>query len=232
MLFRSLMCAYNQVNGEFCSDSPVLLTNILRQQWGFEGLVVTDWGAMHDRIRAMEAGCDLLMPGGSDYMEQELLRAVREGKLAEQDIDRCAMRVLKLMAQRANLPQQPYDQQAHHDLAVKVAAQSAVLLKNDGSLLPLRNNQKVALIGVMAQKPRYQGSGSSHINPHRLVSPLQAMDGCAYAPGCREDGSTDEALLTQAAVTAGQAEVAVVFAGLPAVCESEDDLIQHEWRAD
>ena len=218
---RAVMCAYNQVNGEFCSDSRMLLTDILRQQWGYEGLVVTDWGAMHDRIRAMEAGCDLLMPGGSDYMEQELLQAVREGKLAEQDVDRCALRVLKLMEHGASLPKQSYDPNAHHELAAKAAAQSAVLLKNNGSLLPLRNNQKVALIGVMAQKPRYQGSGSSHINPHRLVSPLQAMDGCAYAPGCREDGSTDEALLTQAAVTAGQAEVAVVFAGLPAVCESE-----------
>lgn len=218
---QAVMCAYNQVNGEYCSDSHFLLTNILRQKWGFDGLVVTDWGAMHNRVTAMKAGCDLMMPGGSDYMEKALWQAVQDGSLSETEIDRCVMRILRLMERGHTLQPRLCNLQAHHKLAVKAATQSAVLLKNHGNILPLQYHQSVALIGAMANTPRYQGSGSSHINPLQLVSAVQAMAHGIYAPGCKEDGSTDEALLQQAVEAAKQAQVAVVFAGLPAVCESE-----------
>ncbi len=219
----AVMCGYNKVNGVHCSDSKELLTEILRDQWGFDGLVVTDWGAMNDRIKAMKAGCDLSMPGGSDYMEKELEKAVETGKLSEKEIDKCALRILKRMekAQDGLKGAEDYDRDAHHALARQAAEESAVLLKNEGEVLPIPEGSSVALIGTMAENPRYQGAGSSHINPTRLVSARQAMPNAAFAPGCLPDGSTNEALLSQAAETAKRADRAVVFAGLTDTFESE-----------
>ena len=219
----AVMCGYNKINGVHCSDSRELLTEILRDQWGFDGLVVTDWGAMNDRIMAMKAGCDLTMPGGSDYMEKELEQAVKTGKLSEKEIDKCALRILRLMekAQAEGKDAPDYDRNAHHALARRAAAESAVLMKNEGGLLPLKEGSSVALIGAMAESPRYQGAGSSHINPTKLVSAREAMPGAAFAPGCLPDGSTTEKLLSQAAETARGAEAAVVFAGLTDAFESE-----------
>ena len=218
----AVMCAYNKINGVHCSDSKELLTDILREEWGFQGLVVTDWSAMNDRIAAMKAGCDLSMPGGSDYMEKELKDAVREGSLSEGDIDKCVLRVLDLMEKAKDISNSSgeFVREAHHALARRAAAESGVLLKNEG-LLPLKEGGRVALIGSMADIPRYQGAGSSHINPIRLVSAREAMPEAAYVPGCLTDGSTTESLLTQAAEAAGKAEVAVVFAGLIDSYESE-----------
>lgn len=219
----TVMCGYNKINGIHCSDSKGLLTDILRKEWGFDGLVVTDWGAMNDRIAAMKAGCDLNMPGGSDYMESDLEEAVQSGRLSEGDIDQCALHVLKLMekTKTAWAEGSSCDLDAHHALASKAAVESAVLLKNAGNILPLNINKKVALIGAMAEKPRYQGAGSSHINPIKLVSAREAMPNAAYAPGCLENGDTDEKLLAEAVDAAKCAEVAVVFAGLTAAYESE-----------
>lgn len=219
----TVMCAYNKINGIHCSDSKRLLTDILRKEWGFDGLVVTDWGAMNDRIAAMKAGCDLNMPGGSDYMERDLESAVLSGHLSEADIDRCALRVLRLMekARAALAGDGSCDLDAHHALARKAAAESTVLLKNEENILPLDINRKVALIGAMAEKPRYQGAGSSHINPIKLVSAQDMMPDAVYAPGCLENGDTDEILLAEAVNAAKNAEVAVVFAGLTAAYESE-----------
>lgn len=219
----TVMCAYNKINGIHCSDSKRLLTDILRKEWGFDGLVVTDWGAMNDRIAAMKAGCDLNMPGGSDYMEKDLEEAVYSGRLSEADIDRCALRVLKRMekAQTALKEAGTCDTDAHHALARKVAAESTVLLKNQDNILPLAENAKIAIIGTMAEKPRYQGAGSSHINPFQLVSAREAMPHAAYAPGCLENGDTDEVLLAGAVAAAKSADVAVVFAGLTDSYESE-----------
>lgn len=218
----TVMCAYPKLNGEHCSNSKRLLTDILRDEWGFKGLVVTDWGAMDDRTAAFRAGCDLNMPGGSAYMEGFVLDDVKSGALPESEVDKCVRRVLKLMADgmESLKNKKEYSKEAHHDLAREAAEKGAVLLKNDG-LLPLKETAKTAIIGYMAKDPRYQGSGSSHINPFSLVTPLEAMPGSIYAQGCDRDGNTDDALLREVAQTAAAADAVVVFAGLPEICESE-----------
>ena len=219
----TLMCAYPKLNGVHCSDNKALLTDILRTEWGFSGLVVTDWGAMNDRIEGFRAGCDLNMPGGSDYMEKEVLQAVKDGTLPERCIDDSARRVLKLVFQAAETlcKKAVCDYEAHHALAKRAAAEGAVLLKNEDGILPLKKDAKIAVIGAMAKNLRYQGSGSSHINPTGLSQPLDFLPDAIYAPGCDDRGDTTEDLLSQAAKTAQEAEIAVIFAGLPNRYESE-----------
>ena len=219
----TVMCAYPKLNGVHCSDNKALLTDILRTEWGFDGMVVTDWGAMNDRIEGFRAGCDLNMPGGSEYMEKKALAAVRAGTLPERCVDDAARRVLKLALRAAEMrkEKESCDYEAHHALAGRAAAEGAVLLKNDGGLLPLRADVKLAAIGAMAKELRYQGAGSSHINPARLSQPLEHLPGAVYAPGCDARGDTTDALLAEVKTAAERAEVAVVFAGLPAHCESE-----------
>ena len=219
----TVMCAYPKLNGVHCSDSKALLTDILREEWGFGGMVVTDWGAMSDRIEGFRAGCDLNMPGGSDYMEKDVLKAVKDGILPESCVEDSARRVLKLVLRAAETlkEQASCDYEAHHTLARRAAAEGAVLLKNEGGILPLRRNAKIAVIGAMAKNLRYQGAGSSHINPTKLAQPLDFLPDAIYAPGCDERGDTTDALLKEARAAAQQAEVAVVFAGLPDRYESE-----------
>ena len=216
----TVMCAYPMLNGVHCSDSKKLLTDILRDEWGFEGLVVTDWGALCDRVKAIEAGCDLSMPGGSDYMEDRVAAAVRSGKLPESAVDACAARVLRLALRSAEREKdRPYDAEAHNDLARRVAEAGAVLLKNDG-LLPL-DAADIVLIGDMARNMRYQGSGSSHINPTKLTSLCDALPGAPFVAGCDANGGVTEESLAEAAEAARRAKIAVVCAGLPDICESE-----------
>ena len=219
----TVMCAYPKLNGVHCSDNQALLTDILRDEWGFEGLVVTDWGAMNDRIKGFRAGCDLNMPGGSAYMEKDALKAVQDGSLAEEDIDRCAERVLRLVfhAAETRKPASSCDYEAHHALAKQAALSGAVLLKNQDDILPLREGDSIAIIGYMAQSLRYQGAGSSHINPTHLSQPLDFLPGVSYAPGCDERGDTTDALIAEAVTAAKAAKTAVVFAGLPGRYESE-----------
>ena len=219
----TVMCAYPKLNGVHCSDNKTLLTDILRAEWGFGGMVVTDWGAMNDRIEGFRAGCDLNMPGGSDYMEKEALQAVKNGSLPVSCIDDSARRVLKLVLRAAETLKAPAscDYEAHHALAKRAAAEGAVLLKNEGGILPLKQGAKIAVIGAMAKNLRYQGAGSSHINPTRLSQPLDFLPDAVYAPGCDDRGNTTDALLEEAKKAAQQVEIAVVFAGLPDRCESE-----------
>ena len=219
----TVMCAYPKLNGVHCSDNKALLTDILRTEWGFSGLVVTDWGAMNDRIEGFRAGCDLNMPGGSDYMEKEVLQAVKNGTLPESCVDDSARRVLKLVFRAAETLKEKTDcdYEAHHALAKRAAVEGAVLLKNEGGILPLKKDAKIAVIGAMAKNLRYQGSGSSHINPTKLSQPLDFLPDALYAPGCVDRGDTTEDLLSQAAKTAQEAEISVIFAGLPNRYESE-----------
>lgn len=219
----AVMCAYPKLNGVHCSDDRKLLTDILRTQWGFDGMVVTDWGAMNDRVEGFRAGCDLNMPGGSGYMEREVLQAVREGSLPESAVDDSVRRVLRLAFRAAESApgEAKCDYDAHHALAARVAAEGAVLLKNEGGVLPLRAGQSAALIGHMAGHLRFQGAGSSHINPTRVTEPVDAMAQLPFAPGCDERGDTTDELIAQAAALAKGVEVPVVFAGLPARYESE-----------
>lgn len=219
----TVMCAYPKLNGIHCSDNKRLLTDILRTEWGFGGMVVTDWGAMNDRIEGFRAGCDLNMPGGSDYMEKEVLQAVKNGTLPESCVDDSARRVLKLVFRAAETLKETAscDYEAHHAIAKRAAAEGAVLLKNEDGILPLQQGAKIAVIGAMAKSPRYQGAGSSHINPTGLSQPLDFLPDAIYAPGCDDRGDTTDALLDEARAAAEQAEVAVIFAGLPDRYESE-----------
>ena len=219
----TVMCAYPKLNGTHCSDHKELLTDILRTEWGFDGMVVTDWGAMNDRIEGFRAGCDLNMPGGSDYMEKEVLQAVKDGTLPERCVNDSARRVLKLVFRAAETLSKnaACDYEAHHALAKRAAAEGAVLLKNESGILPLQPGAKIAVVGAMAKELRYQGAGSSHINPTKLPQPLELLPGAVYAPGCDEKGSTTDALLQEVQNAARKAETVVVFAGLPAQCESE-----------
>ena len=217
----TIMCAYNMLNGEHCSDSRKLLTGILRDEWGFEGLVVTDWGALCDRVKAMNAGCDLSMPGGSDYMEDKVAEAVRSGALPEGAVDACAARVIELALKSSRLTKDiPFDMDAHHEAARKAALGGAVLLKNEDHLLPVTGGS-VVLIGDMAKNMRYQGAGSSHITPTKLVSLADAMPGTPVVACCDAAGAVAAEGLMEAAEAAKKADVAIVCAGLPDIYESE-----------
>ena len=219
----TVMCAYPKINGVHCSDNKGLLTDILRDEWGFDGMVVTDWGGMNDRIESFKAGCDLSMPGGSDYMEKEALVAVREGTLSEKCVNNSAARVLKLVFRAAETLKEKTncDYKSHHELAKKAAVEAAVLLKNEDNILPLRKNDEIAVIGAMAKQMRYQGAGSSHINPTKLSNPLDQLSNALYASGCDDKGESTDALIAEAIETAKKADVAVIFAGLPEKYESE-----------
>lgn len=219
----TVMCAYPKLNGIHCSDHKELLTDILRDGWGFDGMVVTDWGAMNDRMEGFRAGCDLNMPGGSAYMEKEVLAAVKSGTLPESAVDNSVRRVLKLVFRAAETLKETAkcDYDAHHNLAARAAGQGAVLLKNEGGILPLKEGQAVALLGHMVQEMRFQGAGSSHINPTKIINPVDAMPDLPFASGCDARGDTTDSLIAQAVELAKSVAVPVVFAGLPGRYESE-----------
>lgn len=219
----TVMCSYNKLNGTHASDHKQLLTDILRTQWGFDGMVVTDWGAMNDRIEGFKAGCDLNMPGGSAYMFKECAKAVEDGTLSESDINSSVRRILKQVFRAAeNLKTTcEYDSDAHQAVAREAAEQGAVLLKNEDAVLPLDGDTKIAVIGAMAKTMRYQGAGSSHVNPCKLDRPIDFLPGAIYAPGCDDRGDSTDALIAEAVNAAKQAEVVVAFAGLPDRYESE-----------
>ncbi|MGC0329746.1 beta-glucosidase [Streptomyces sp. SAI-170] len=230
----TVMSSYNKINGTYVAESRRLLTGILREEWGFEGLVVSDWGGVGDRPETVAAGVDLEMPSSSGAGTRAILDALAAGRLDETDIDTAVTRVLTLV-DRA-LPalsegSDGFDADAHHALAREAATASAVLLKNDGALLPLDPDTggAVAVIGEFARTPRFQGAGSSQVNPTRVDSALDALraalDGrreVAFAPGyVIESAEADPDLVAQAVRTAADAEVAVLFLGLPPSYESE-----------
>ncbi|MBQ7888584.1 MAG: glycoside hydrolase family 3 C-terminal domain-containing protein [Erysipelotrichaceae bacterium] len=215
----TVMCCYNKVNGIHGSDHKELLSDILRTQWGFDGLVVTDWGAMNDRIKAFQAGCDLNMPGANRYMEKALLKAVQSGQLNEKEIDRSVERLLKLIDKCQIHKEVNTDFDEHHNLSRHIAEEGAVLLKNTDHLLPLQN-EDVCLIGYMAQDLRYQGTGSSHINPTHLKQLTEVWD-VPYVSCCDKEGNVTETSLKEAENLAKNHQIAIVVAGLPELYESE-----------
>ncbi|MEM6999779.1 MAG: glycoside hydrolase family 3 C-terminal domain-containing protein [Pseudomonadota bacterium] len=226
----TVMCAYNRVNGVYCSEHDWLLNTVLRDEWGFAGLVMTDWGATNDRPLGVQCGLDLEMPGSNGINDKRVIEAVQRGTLDESALDKAIVRNVSLSLCGADLEQRatPADQLAHHDLARQVAEQSAVLLKNDGQLLPIHPQQRIALIGAFAKKPRYQGTGSSQVNPTQLDNAFEALvdlvgvDGFEYAAGYEPVYSAeDDALIAEAVACAAKADVAVVVAGLPVTYESE-----------
>ncbi|MCR2800112.1 glycoside hydrolase family 3 C-terminal domain-containing protein [Microbacterium sp. zg-Y818] len=231
----TVMCAYNRINGVYASEDPWLLTQVLREEWGFDGLVVSDWGAVEDRVAALAAGLDLEMPASGGRTDAQLVEAVEAGRLAEGSLETAAQRVMNLVARAGERPAPaPLDVDAHHALAREAAGRSIVLLKNDGGLLPLRRDARLAVIGAFAAAPRYQGAGSSLINPTRLDSALEEIralsEGVVVAAvGFALDGGGADAadhpdagvLVAEAVAAARDAETAVVFLGLPAAEESE-----------
>ncbi len=223
----TVMCSYNKINGVYSSENKRLLTDILREEWGFEGLVMSDWGAVNRRPDGVLAGLDLEMPASHGENDAEIVRAVKEGRLREEDVDTAAERVLQLVCDSIakEKKRSSYSKEEHHALARKIAADSMVLLKNENHILPLNPNQKIAFIGKFADTPRYQGGGSSHINCCRITGALEAAEAIcpvSYAQGyILEEDRTDEVLLKEAVEAAKAAEVAVIFAGLPDAFESE-----------
>jgi beta-glucosidase len=229
-----VMCSYNKVNGTYASEHPWLLTDVLRTEWGYDGTVVSDWGAVNDRVAALRAGLDLQMPAvGGHVTDAEIVAAVRAGELDEAVLDRAVERILTLLARSLPAVREggTFDVAAHHSLAWEAAAGSAVLLKNDPvagtPLLPLDPATTVAVIGEFARTPRYQGAGSSQVNPTRLDDAWTAIreifsDRAVFAAGFALDESwNDEALRADAVEAARGADVAVLFLGLPARDESE-----------
>ncbi|WP_029432327.1 glycoside hydrolase family 3 C-terminal domain-containing protein [Blastococcus sp. URHD0036] len=225
----TVMSAYNRVNGVYASENPWLLTDVLRGEWGFQGAVVSDWGAVNDRVVAVAAGLDLQMPGPDPAGDARVAAAVGSGDLDADALRRSAGKVAELAAKVAagRRPDATYDADAHHELAREVAARCVVLLKNDGDLLPLAADADVAVIGEFAEQPRYQGGGSSHVNASRLDVPLEELRSrlagtVAFARGFTTDGSGDvDALRAEAVELGGRSGVAVVFLGLAARQESE-----------
>ena len=222
----TVMCSYNRVNGVFASENHWLLTEVLRDEWGFEGYVMSDWGAVSDRVKGVEAGLDLEMPSSGGYNDRKIVEAVRAGKLDEKYVDLAVERILNIVFRYTEnaKPETPWDMEADHLLAADIAADCMVLLKNEDSVLPLSRDDEVAFIGEFAAKPRFQGGGSSHINCFKTTSALEAAEGLkvTYARGysIEADEATDE-MIAEAVAAAKKAKTAVVFAGLPDVYESE-----------
>lgn len=221
----SVMCAYNKINGEYCCQNPWLLTDVLRSEWGFDGLVMTDWGATHDRLKMLAAGCDLEMPGDAAICRKWILDGLQSGALPMTELDKAAGNVLRLIERTEITKADSVDWDAHHALAAEIAADCAVLLKNDG-LLPLNKDDKLLVAGDLFDRMRYQGAGSSMITPARLTTPRNAFDamGISYAftRGYEENkAGTNDSLISEAVECASGYEKIVAFAGLTDYVESE-----------
>lgn len=234
----TIMCSYNRINGVYSCENDWLLNKVLRDEWGFEGLVMTDWGAMDERVPSLKAGLDLEMPDCHGETDKLIVKAVQSGELEESVLDTAVERILtmvdKYLTARKDIDpasmvhplpssvERGYDVAAHHALARTTAEQSAVLLKNE-DILPLQKDKKIAFIGEFAKVPRIQGGGSSHINNTSVESALDAAgDSVSYAQGFHiDEETTDETLLQEAITLAKGSDVAVIFAGLPDSFESE-----------
>jgi beta-glucosidase len=223
----TVMCAYNRLNGPYCSEHHKLLVEILEDEWGFEGFVVSDWGAVHDRVASLKGGVDLEMPGPRELRVRAVVEAVRNGSLEEAKLDESVRRILEIIFKAAQTSKgDPFDEAAHHALARQVAGEGMVLLKNNG-ILPLKNPQHLAVIGRSAQNAYFQGGGSSHINPTQVDIPfieLQKLAGNAelsYAQGYKADESFSQELIDEAVLLARTAEVALLYISLPETKESE-----------
>ncbi len=223
----TVMCAYNRLNGTFCCENRRLLTDILRKEWGFDGVVVTDWGALDKSIESVEAGLDLVMPGVDSPHPARVQRAVEDGTLSQAAVDDAVRRMLQLIGRVQQGAENPaeYSEQQNLQIACLAAEESAVLLKNDG-VLPLGSNEDVAVIGAFATQPRYQGAGSSRINPTKLDCAWDVlharMPQAVFESGYDADtGAASEDQLRSAIQAARDHRTVLLFAGLPASWESE-----------
>lgn len=222
----TVMCSYNMINGTYSSDNRWLLTDVLREEWGFEGLVVTDWGAMNDRVAGIKAGLDVEMPGPDDANVNAVVKAVKEKRLNQEELDKVVLRIVgtALEAEKNRKSGSSYDKISHHELVRKIASESFVLLKNE-SLLPLDGSKSYAVLGEFAEKPRIQGNGSSQINSNYVDTPLEMLKKAgydiSYAPGYSLERIDDDSLLKEAVALAKEKDAVIVFAGLTRESESE-----------
>lgn len=228
----SVMSAYNKVNGIYCSENNKLLNNILRKEWGFKGLVVSDWGAVNNRVEAIKAGLDLQMPGDKGYMSKKIIEAINDGSLKEVDLDKAVINNLKVIFKVAKSKQLSFnfDSLDHHILAKEIASQGIVLLKNENQALPLLKTKKqtISIIGQFAKSPRFQGAGSSLVNPTFLDNTYDSFFEkkgdkvkLSYAEGYDELGNTNDFLIKNAIEIAEISDVTIIFVGLPEEYESE-----------
>lgn len=222
----TMMGAYNKLNGTYLCENKLILTDILRDEWGFDGYIMSDWGAMNDRVDALKAGCELEMPGMTDRTDKEIIAAVQSGDLDEELLNRAVERFLTVVFKYVDNRNQEaaFDREADHQVARELAEESSILLKNKDKILPLKTEQKVAFIGQYAKEPRYQGGGSSHINSFKLVSAVEASKELQVTYARGYDDSLDvavEELEDQAVELAKKSDVAVLFIGLPDRYESE-----------
>lgn len=222
----TMMGSYNKLNGTYLCENKLILTDILRDEWGFDGYIMSDWGAMNDRVDALKAGCELEMPGMTDRNDKEIIAAVQSGDLDEELLNRAVERFLTVVFKYVDNRNQEavFDKEADHQVARELAEESSILLKNKDKILPLKTEQKVAFIGQYAKEPRYQGGGSSHINSFKLVSAVEASKELQVTYARGYDDSLDvavEELENQAVELAKKSDVAVLFIGLPDRYESE-----------
>lgn len=225
---KSIMSSYNKINGVYANEDRHLLKEILRDEWGFDGFVVTDWGGSNDHVKGVEAGSNLEMPAPGLDSAREILRAVENQTLDTEELDACVDDLLDaiLTLKKSALPDAGFDQEAHHRLAKKAAVESAVLLKNEGNILPLKSKTKTALIGDFVFTPRYQGAGSSMVNPTKVEALAQTVENyhlqvVGMARGCQRNGEPDEEQLKEAVELAKKADVVIYAFGLDELSESE-----------
>lgn len=223
----TVMCSYNRINGVYASENKKLLTDILRDEWGFDGFVVSDWGAVDERVEGLKAGLDLEMPSSGGFNDELIVKAVKDGSLDEKVLDKAVERILGVIDRylENRSKNAVWDKEKDNRLAREIERECIVLLKNDEDILPLSKTEKVAFIGEFAEKPRYQGGGSSHINSFDSLSALDAVKGVCdveYARGYDSSADIiDEKLIAEAVSLAEKSDKAVIFAGLPDSFESE-----------
>ena len=225
----TIMCAYNRLNGTYCAENKWLLTDVLRDEWGFQGMIVTDWGAENDRVAGLLAGQELEMPTSNGEGDRQIVEAVKDGRIPEEFLDKMVDNVLDvILRSKEVLGTYEYDAAAHHKKAREIAGQCMVLLKNEDNILPLNKTAEVAVIGEMAKKPRYQGAGSSIVNAIKIDTAFDAITEkgvkVTYAPGYSTDKKnkvTDEQFIAQAVEAARGKDAVILFIGLTEEFESE-----------
>ena len=224
----TVMCSYNRINGVFASENKWLLTDVLRKGWGFDGYVVSDWGAVNKRVEGLVAGLDLEMPDSGGTTDRQIVEAVKSGKLKQSVLDKTVERILRIVFKFVDGKKEGnFDKEAHHKLVAEIAKESMVLLKNEKNILPLKEKdaESILFVGEFAKTPRYEGGGSAHINTWKVTSALDAAKACGlkvnYVQGYDVKEKKDKKLLPEAIEASKKAKTVVIFAGLPDSYESE-----------
>lgn len=226
---KTIMSSYNKLNGTYTNENMHLMHEILRNEWDYEGVVVTDWGGSNDRVAGLEAGNELEMPTTNGETDQDIIKAIQNGQLKEETLDKAVDRLLDLIFTTTDSIKQSkdaFDQQKHHQFAQRIAEESIVLLKNEDQILPLNQGAKVAIIGDFAREPRYQGAGSSIVNPTILESTLDCLaesglQSIGFEPGFNRYGKKSKRKVNQACELAKKADVVLLYIGLDEVTEAE-----------